>query len=224
MELPEINLVFLDNILTLPIHIHPLFVHFAIAIPIIILLIELFNLVIKRKVIDVVNIGLLGILIFILFGAYISGVTDGKEAFDFLDTQGQAALKSHKILGTYIIVFGFGLVALFKVIALFSDGMKFKAMYLVMLLLFIGVTLKQGKDGGELVNLHGANVQKVKVLDAKLLALQNMHNDLNSSYNELNASIIKLNEQYEKTIAELNASLQVMPIDTNMTIAPIPAE
>jgi uncharacterized membrane protein len=184
-------------------------VHFVIALPVIIFLIESVNLVLRRKSLDVVTIGLLILLLVFLLGAYIAGVTDGKEAWDYLDENGQAALKAHKTFGVYIILFGFTSVAIFKTISLISNGMIFNILYMLILALFVVLILKQGKDGGELVNTHGVNVDKVKMLDDKLFDLQSLYEDLNASYLELKGD-------------DKNATKKKLPKDTNATVAPEP--
>ncbi len=209
MGLPEINISFLDELVSLPVHMHPPIVHFVVALPVIIFLIELVHLIFRRKVLDVVNIGLLGLLLIFLLGAYIAGVTDGKEAWDLLDEKGQEALKVHKTFGIYIILFGFSAVAIFKVISLISNSMIFNILYMLILALFVVLILKQAKDGGELVIVHGANIQKVKVLDDKLFDLESAYEDLNASYNELRGG-------------DINATKKKPLKDINSTIVPIP--
>ncbi len=210
MGLPEISITFLDKLAHLPAHLHPPMVHFVIALPVIIFLIESVNLVLRRKSLDVVTVGLLILLLIFLLGAYIAGVTDGKEAWDYLDENGQAALKAHKTFGVYIILFGFTSVAIFKVISLISNSIIFNILYMLILALFVVLILKQGKDGGELVNTHGANVDKVKILDDKLFDLQSVYEDLNASYLELKGE-------------DKNATKKKKPLkDKNSTVAPEP--
>lgn len=210
MGLPEISITFLDKLAHLPAHLHPPMVHFVIALPVIIFLIESVNLVLRRKSLDVVTVGLLILLLIFLLGAYIAGVTDGKEAWDYLDENGQAALQAHKTFGVYIILFGFTSVAIFKVISLISNSIIFNILYMLILALFVVLILKQGKDGGELVNTHGANVDKVKILDDKLFDLQSVYEDLNASYLELKGE-------------DKNATKKKKPLkDKNSTVAPEP--
>ncbi len=210
MALPEINISFLDNMVNLPIHMHPVFVHFVISLPIIIFLIELTNLAFRRKTLDIVNIGLLALLLIFLFGAYIAGVKDGKEAWDLLDTDAQTALKAHKIFGVYIILFGFATVAIFKTISMIKNRIIFKVLYLLVFALFIVLILKQGKDGGELVNLYGVNVDRAKVLDDKLFDLQSAYDDLNASLMELKAD--KNGTKKQKSIKDMNVTVAPVPI------------
>ncbi len=211
MGLPEINLTFLNDIVSVPFHIHPAIVHFAVSLPIVILLIEIFNLFPRRRIVDIITVGLFGMLLFVLIGVYVSGVTDGKEAFELLDVKGQEALKSHKILGAYIIIFGFTLVALFKALSLLTNKIYYKMLYIVILALFIAIILKQGKDGGELVDVYGVNVQKAKMLEDELFDLQMKYDDLNSSFSalkakEANATDINKSQELNSTVKTIDAN------------------
>ena len=216
MSLPEINLTFLNNMVSVPFHIHPALTHFAVSLPIVILFIEIFNLFPRRRIVDIITVGLFGMLLFILIGVYVSGATDGKEAFELLDGKGQEALKSHKIFGTYIILFGFTLVALFKALSLLANKIYYKMLYIVILALFIAVTLKQGKDGGELVNTYGVNVQKAKMLEDELFDLQMKYDDLNSSFNALKAKEANATDVNRST--ELNSTNKTIDFNTTKTL------
>ncbi|BCD67764.1 DUF2231 domain-containing protein [Nitratiruptor sp. YY09-18] len=155
----------------LPIHLHPPIVHFAIALPVIALLLEISNIFLKRRCIGVISSLLLLLALFIYFAAFLTGKTDGKEAFSLLSEQGQAELKEHKLLGIYL-VYGIGLVFILKLIISAINKMAAKIFFVVMLALFVGFVLKQGKDGGELVYTYGANVKAVSDMDDKIMDLE----------------------------------------------------
>ena len=97
---------------------------------------------------------------------YLTGSVDGKEAYDLLIPEGQEELKEHKLLGTYLL-FGSVVVLFFKLLAMTGKGF-FKFLFFIVLMVFIAVTFKQGKDGGELVYEYGANIERVKTLDDEL--------------------------------------------------------
>lgn len=216
MGLPEINLTFLENVASLPFHMHPAIVHFAVSLPIIILLIEIFNLFPKRRIVDIITFGLFGMLLLVLIGVYISGLVDGKEAFELLDSKSQEALKSHKILGTYIILFGLTFVALLKSLSLITNKIYYKIVYILILIVFVVAILKQGKDGGELVSAYGVNVQKVKVLEDELFNLQMQYEDLNNSFKLLKAkennTTLDINTTVPKSLKDINATVAPMPL------------
>jgi len=146
--------------------IHPLIIHFAIALPVVIILFEVINLIVKRKSIGVISFLLMLLLVVVYAGAYLTGVTDGKEAAKLMSPEAKEALASHKQLGIYL-VYGSLVVLLFKLI---SAGVKKVAARVVFLLILIGFTLiafSEGKKGGELVYTFGANVKAVVHTDAQ---------------------------------------------------------
>jgi uncharacterized membrane protein len=155
---------------------HPPLVHFAIVLPILIVLLVLVNFIVKRgatpeepKGIGVSTLSFLLILamVVIFAAAYVSGSQDGKAAWDTLSQAGQAELKEHKLIGTYL-VYGSLVMLLFKFIS-FAGG-KARILFLLVSIAFAAGTLKQGKDGGELVYTHGANVAALKTCNDKLTA------------------------------------------------------
>ncbi len=170
MTLPELPLPKIDLPFDIPVLLHPSIDHFAIVLPVIVLLLEFYNLFAKRKSIGVFSFMLLILTVIAFAAAYFTGVVDGKEAYDLLPAEGQTELKFHKLLGTYLLVASVALL-FFKLLAM--TGKKFfKVLFFLMLLGFIVVTFQQGKDGGELVYEYGANVERVKVLDDKLFDAQ----------------------------------------------------
>ncbi len=192
MQLPEITIpkAIIESIPMdqLPSLIHPPLVHFAIVLPVMIVILEIANILLKRnetpeipkgKGVSTLSMVLTVLAVFIFFGAYISGSVDGKATWDLLGEAGQEELKGHKILGTYLF-YGSLFLFILKLIALFT-GKKGRVVFLGFATLFALLTLIQGKEGGELVYKHGANVAKVKELDDKLFDLQDELDTLKST-------------------------------------------
>jgi len=167
MELPALKLPAIQLPFDIPTLMHPPVDHFAIAIPIIVLIIEIINLVAKKRAIGVLSFVLLVIGAVAVIAAYLTGVHDGKEAFDALSQAGQAELKEHKLLGTYLVIASF-VVLVFKLLSAMIKRGLMKALFLLVLVVFVAGILKQGKDGGELVYEYGANVERVADLDSEL--------------------------------------------------------
>ena len=157
MTLPEITIP-LQVPIELPTLLHPPIVHFAIALPVLILLFEVINLFLNSRSLKVITSLLLFLTVFILFGAYLSGVTDGKAVIDSETFKGMADLKEHKLLGIYLV---YASIALFviKLLALVINKIGFRIFYILLSILFVASILNQGKEGGELVYKYGANVQ-----------------------------------------------------------------
>ncbi len=166
MTLPNISIPEIPLPFELPELLHPAIVHFIIAIPIVVLLLELYNLVLKRRSISVFSLFLLIIVVVAMVGGYLTGGVDGKAAWDLLGTEGQSELKEHKLLGMYLTYGALALVA-FKLLFMALRKTIGRVLFVVILIGFIGVTLKQGKDGGELVYKYGANNEMIADLKEK---------------------------------------------------------
>ncbi|HEY9189883.1 MAG TPA: hypothetical protein VIM88_03375, partial [Sulfurovum sp.] len=102
MALPEITLPKIELPFDIPVLMHPPVDHFAIALPVVILLLELINLVAKKRAVSVLSLFFIVLTVIAVFAAYLTGNVDGKEAFILLSEEGQAELKAHKLLGTYL--------------------------------------------------------------------------------------------------------------------------
>ena len=191
MNLPSITLPvqFPDVI---PLLLHPVAVHFAVVLPLIILILELINLITKRKALSITVYILFVLLIAVFAAAYATGLTDGKEAGPFLSDEGMTALKSHKLLGTYLVYLTL-LPLLLKVLSLFVKKGWSRTLYSSGLVLMIALTFFQAKKGGELVYSYGANVSSQQTLQERV--------------EELNDTIDTLKNGYEEQITALKADL-----------------
>ncbi len=186
MELPALKLPQIELPFDIPVLLHPPIDHFVIAIPVLVLLIEIVNLFLKKRAIGVLTFFLLIVGMLAAVAAYMTGLVDGKEAFDTLSQTGQEELKEHKLLGTYLMITS-AVVVIFKLLsALLRKGIV-KAFYLLILIVFVAGILKQGKEGGELVYEYGANVAKVKVLDDELFDCKDELSDTQEELKEAEA-------------------------------------
>lgn len=202
MNLPPISIPKIDLPFEVPVLLHPPVDHIAIALPIIILLIEVVNLFAKKRAISVLSLFLILLAVVASVAAYVTGGVDGKEAYPLLSEAGQAELKEHKLLGTYLMLAS-GVVLLFKLLSMISAKGILKAFYLLVLAVFVAGMLKQGKDGGELVYEFGANVEAVKALDDEKFDLQEeldeLTEELESKTEELEAKMKALEEDVLKS-------------------------
>jgi len=171
MELPAITLPKVELPFDIPVLLHPPVDHFAIALPVVILLLELINLVAKKRAISVLSLFFIVLTVVAVVAAYLTGTVDAKETFDALSESGQADLKEHKLLGIYLVYIS-GLLLVFKLLSMMISKALVQMVYLLMLVLFVTGILYQGNEGGELVYEHGANVEKVKLLDDKVFDLE----------------------------------------------------
>jgi uncharacterized membrane protein len=164
----------IENI-PLPFHVptllHPAVVHFAIAIPVIALLLEVLNLALRRRCIGVISGMLLLLAAVVYMAAFITGKVDGKEAYALLSTEGKEELAEHKELGAYLLLGIWGVVTA-KLIFMMIRRFWAKALFVLILAGFVAAAFKQGKDGGELVYEYGANVEAVTKMDDKVMELE----------------------------------------------------
>jgi uncharacterized membrane protein len=169
MNLPKIDIP-----LTLPFDVpllaHPPLVHFAIALPVIILVLELVNIFMKKRAISGVTFSMLAVLVVVLFGAFFTGKADGSEAFVNMSSDAKEILKEHKLLGTYLFYASLVLF-LFKLLNLTKRGFV-KAIYILTLIGFVAAILHQGKEGGELVFKHGTSIEIVTELKDEMFDLK----------------------------------------------------
>jgi len=160
IELPKLSIPEIPIPLEIPELVHPAIVHFVIAIPVVIFLMEIYNLIAKKRSISVFSLFLLIVVAVAMFGAYLTGGIDGKATWDILSSDGQADLKAHKLLGIYLVYGSLALV-LFKLLFMALRKTFGRVLFILILGGFIAVTLFQGKEGGELVYKYGANNERV---------------------------------------------------------------
>ena len=194
IDLPAISIPEIPLPLEIPEIIHPAIVHFAIAIPVVILLLEIYNLAAKRRSISAFSLFLLIVVAVAMFGAYLTGGVDGKAAWDMLSTDGQAELKAHKLLGMYLVYGSLALVV-FKLLFMAIRKTFGRILFILILLGFIAATLFQGKEGGELVYKHGANIEKVADIASD-------GDDAKEELEEAEEKLSELQEKYDALVAE----------------------
>lgn len=230
MNLPLISLP-IEVPETLPLLLHPAVVHFAVVLPLVILIIELINLFTKRKALSVSVYALFVLLMAVYVAAYMTGVTDAREAGLLLTDEGVAELKAHKLLGIYLIYFSL-LPLVLKVLSFFVHKGWSRALYSLALAVLVAFTFYQGKEGGELVYGYGANVSSQAALGDRVEELEDALDELKSSYEEQIATLIADNnlslQETNSTVsmpetADLNSS-KTEPVDMNITAAPLKAD
>lgn len=181
MNLPAIDIPLVLP-MDIPVMLHPPLVHFAVAIPVIILFLELVNVFMKKRALSVVSLSLLIALIVVLLGAFFTGKADGKNAIELMSSDAKEVLKEHKLIGVYL-VYGSGVLLLLKFLNLTKKGF-FRALYILGLIGFVGATMYQGKEGGELVYEYGTNVEAVTALDDKVFDLEEQVEELEEALEE----------------------------------------
>ena len=220
MELPAIKIPQIELPFDIPVLLHPPVDHFIIALPIVVLLLEVINLFAKKRAIGVVSFFLIILTVVAAVAAYFTGAVDGKAAWDLLSQAGQSELKEHKLFGTYLMLAS-GAVLVFKLLSAMIQRGLMKALFLLILILFVAGILKQGKEGGELVYKYGANVKIVKTMDDEMFDLKDELADYHEEEKEAEEEA-KAAEEAEKAAAapkakvvtEETASEEAVPAET----------
>lgn len=207
MNLPPISLPAVELPFAVPTLMHPPVDHFLIALPVVVLIIEIINLFMQRRALSVLSLFFLTLTMVFAVAAYITGTHDGSEAFELLSPDGQAELKFHKLLGTYLMLFS-GVVFIFKLLSMMLRSGVVKGLYVLLLIAFVAGLMKQGKDGGELVYEHGANVEKVKILDDKAFDLQDELDEVKEDLADKTKELEEAQNSTEEEAAEPDTPVQ----------------
>jgi len=158
MSLPPLSIPNIALPIEIPHMIHPLFVHLSIALPIVIILLEVINLLSKRRTIGVLSFFFMLLLSIVLLLTYYTGITDAQLAKDMLTPDAKEALAGHKQLGIYL-VYASLLVLTFKLIAVLVKKTVMRVLFFLVIIVFTAAVINEGKKGGELVYTHGINVK-----------------------------------------------------------------
>jgi len=159
MSLPDLTIP-LELPIDIPVLLHPAVVHFAIAIPIVIILLEFINLFFRKRALSIFSLFLILVVATVMASAYFTGTTDGKETFSLLSEAGKAELKEHKLLGIYLVYGSLALIVL-KLLFMALSGIISRLFFVLILVGFTAIILKQGHEGGNLVYQYGANNQAI---------------------------------------------------------------
>jgi len=163
MSLPPLTIPQFPLPFEMPEMIHPVFVHFAVALPVLVLLIELINLFAKKRALGVMSFFLMLLIAAVFVGAYLTGSTDGKAAKAFLSPEAKELLLGHKQLGIYL-VYASGLLMLFKLFSVLIRKTAIRVLFFLVLIVFTVAVFNEGKKGGALVYQYGVNVKSVPAI------------------------------------------------------------
>jgi uncharacterized membrane protein len=215
MTLPVISIPEIPLPIQIPELLHPAIVHFVITIPIVVLLLELYNLGVKRRSISVFSLIMLIVVALVMFGAYLTGGIDGHAAIDAgLSSEGIKELKEHKLLGTYLVYASLGLL-LFKILFMAIGKTFGKVLFILILGGFIAVTLNQGKEGGELVYKFGSNNEAIVDIKSELDDTVEEKDELQEKVDEFKEKISLLEESAKKAKEEIKTEPVTVNEETN---------
>ena len=203
MSLPNISIPF-ELPIPIEVLLHPLAIHFAIALPVVIILLEIINLGFKQRSLSLFSLFLIMLLGVATTVAYFTGSVDGKEAFMLLSDDGKAELKEHKLLGAYLVYGSWALVIL-KLLFMAMSRAIVKLFFVLILLGFTALMMLQGKDGGKITYQYGANSQALSKMGGEKDKLQKEYDKLEEELNKLKEDISKASTTDTSLSEELKA-------------------
>lgn len=147
--------------------LHPATAHFAVALPIISLVLGMAYLIKPSELMSKISTRFMVFATLFLIAAYFSGTNDGSDVYPFLSEAGQALLAkggegilvTHKALGLYLAI-AMGIATLIKFYGCSKKALKAEIFAILLVAVISGGVLYQAKMGGELTYGHGANVEK----------------------------------------------------------------
>jgi len=134
--------------------IHPATAHFAIALPIVALVFGLIYMFTKTEGMSKISSRLFLFAALAMVGVWYTGSDAGPAIYDYLSADGKATLVQHKNLGLYLAI-AMGAIALLKMLGCKMKNFTIEVLATLLLLCATGVTLFQGKLGGEITYNHG---------------------------------------------------------------------
>jgi len=150
MSLPDLSIPVVHLPFEIPAMMHPFLVHFAVAIPLLIILLELANLLLKNRTVGITSFVFMILAAVALYVAYVSGEGDAGRA-----GTGGELLAAHRTAGIYL-VYGSLLLLAFKLLNVLIRKTPMRIVFLLFLVFFTGVLFDMARKGEQLVCAHGA--------------------------------------------------------------------
>ena len=138
--------------------LHPAVAHFAVALPIISLVLGLAYLYKPSELMSKISTRFIVFTAIFIVAAFFTGKHDGGEVYILLSGEGKQLLLQHKQLGLYLAI-AIGITAVIKFYGCFKKSFKAELFAIVLVAIIAGSTLYQGKIGGELTYTYGAHVK-----------------------------------------------------------------
>jgi len=203
MTLPDISIPDMTLPIEIAAHIHPTVVHFAIVIPVIILLLEVYNVAAKRPSISLFSFFLLLLLVFVLLSSYLTGDVDGKNAMKLFSDEAKIELDKHKQIGIFLFYSSLGLLA-FKLLFMTIRQTWGRMLFILILSVFVLGILFQSKQGGILVYKYGANIETVRTLKDSTSEITANNKKMDEHIQTLKKEISQLKEKNQVLSKSLN--------------------
>ena len=136
---------------------HPHIVHFAVALPAVIVVFEFVNLASRRRLVGIFSFFFMIVLGAVLYVSLLSGDMDAARVHSILGNEVKDLLGNHRTMGIYLF-YGTLVFAIMKLISLMLQKTVFKLFVFTIALALAFITVTVGADGEKLVYVHGVNV------------------------------------------------------------------
>ncbi len=203
MNLPQISLPHIPFEVAFPHLVHPCIIHLVVALPVVILLLEIINLFTKNRGIGIISFFLMLLLGLTALFAYKSGTVDAETAKKAVSSDVANLIAEHKLLAVYIIYGSVVLVAL-KILSIMFRNTATRILLLLFLVIFTLMMVNQSKRGKALVYVHGVNVKTDTKIEksssistpVKVKSEANISSDV-ANTNDINSSVTDYNTTTE---------------------------
>ena len=141
--------------------LHPPFVHFVVALPIIALFSQFTYFITKDKAYSKAALRIIGFAMLASFLAVVSGIDDAQKIITDQNIlqEGINSLNKHKIFG-FIVVGILVVTSIVKWFAISKNSVLYENISLVLIIIVLIASLYQGRSGGTLVYKYAAGIDK----------------------------------------------------------------
>ncbi len=145
--------------------IHPPFVHFVVALPIIALFSQFTYMVTKDKAYSKAALRIIAFAFLAAIFSIITGISDAQKVMEShtIVKEGIEVLGNHKIVGfiTLIILLA---TSLSKWFAISKDSSSLETISLILIIISLIVVLYQGRSGGALIYKYSAGIDSKVIM------------------------------------------------------------
>ena len=148
--------------------LHPPFVHFVVALPVIALFSQFTYMVTKDKAYSKAALRIIAFALLASIFSVISGINDVQKILEnhTIIQDGINILNNHKIFG-FIVVAILLATSLTKWFAISKDSPSLENISLILIIISLSVSLYQGRSGGTLVYKYSAGIDN-KVIEQRI--------------------------------------------------------
>jgi uncharacterized membrane protein len=148
--------------------LHPPFVHFVVALPVIALFSQFTYMVTKDKAYSKAALRIIAFALLASIFSVISGLSDVQKILEnhTIVQDGINILNNHKIFG-FIVVAILLATSLTKWFAISKDSPSLENISLILIIISLTVSLYQGRSGGTLVYKYSAGIDN-KVIEQRI--------------------------------------------------------